>query len=103
MNFSFLRDKYSISFHYNSDFLSHLIVADGTGVPPGTKPETCQQCKGSGMVNAPCLHHSAHLFNIFVYLCVHLVFIFDIWKFMLSRLLFVECRNICKQGPSGCK
>lgn len=31
------------------NFLLWLNVG-GTGIPPGTKPETCRRCKGAGMV-----------------------------------------------------
>lgn len=30
---------------------SWFIFLGGSGVPPGTKPETCRRCKGSGMVS----------------------------------------------------
>lgn len=30
---------------------SWVCIAGGSGVPPGTKPETCKRCKGSGVVS----------------------------------------------------
>lgn len=32
-------------------FCIQFAFAGGTGVPPGTRPETCKRCKGSGMVS----------------------------------------------------
>jgi len=28
-----------------------LTISGGSGVPPGTRPETCKRCKGSGVVS----------------------------------------------------
>ena len=36
--------------------------AGGSGVPPGTRPETCKRCKGSGMVST-ILKLKFHFFN----------------------------------------
>jgi len=30
---------------------SLLTISGGSGVPPGTRPETCKRCKGSGVVS----------------------------------------------------
>lgn len=30
---------------------SFSTIAGGSGVPPGTRPETCKRCKGSGVVS----------------------------------------------------
>lgn len=99
--------NYIIVFPYSNIFRFHVIAADGTGVPPGTKPETCRHCKGSGMVRSPLLHLSAH----FIYISVIYVSSYQpelslcllVWKVMLSHLSNVVHRYICKQDPSGCK
>ena len=65
---------YSINELLSSSFLplKSLInvwrFAGGSGVPPGTRPETCRRCKGSGMVSFICYTTSTSHFSMNVVL-----------------------------------
>lgn len=47
-----------------------LLSAAGSGVPPGTKPETCKRCKGAGEVS----FGKSLLFNFYQFIFSNLSF-----------------------------
>lgn len=49
----------------------------GTGVPPGTRPETCKRCKGSGVVSTACL------FSLFTFGYMHVSYYIMLGPFYL--------------------
>lgn len=50
----------SISLLFSYIFVFCELFKGGTGVPPGTKPETCRRCRGRGMVSE---HEAQSLFQ----------------------------------------
>jgi hypothetical protein len=75
----------------NYSFLTSgfLFFPDGAGVPPGTKPETCLTCRGSGFVSS---FSNTLLSAYWFYL-----------KFLCFYLFFFNVdRSTCKLLSSGC-
>lgn len=71
-------------------FFSLVSLLGGTGVPPGTKPETCKRCKGSGVV-------STSLLIFILYFRPHACFfVYNVCSFYL---VFSPLQSISQTGP----